>query len=173
MKQSVSAQNLQDMVQENLQNQPDTTFLDLQDQEIENLDVIMHMLMQFEFLEELNLSNNQLKELPVDLSQLKSVANLNLQNITFEDFETTVQSIATLPALRSLYVNLQTEDQVDLIMRFLPHIEFLNGLPVDRDALDQSQDDGGDNEQIAAYQKIDLGIGQDEMTEMPTEEDDS
>ena len=55
----MSQQNLKDMVQENLQNQPDTTFLDLQDQEIEDLDVIMDVLPQFEYLEELNLSNNQ------------------------------------------------------------------------------------------------------------------
>lgn len=47
------------MVHENLQNQPDTTFLDLQDQEIEDLNVIMDLLPKFEFLEELNLSNNQ------------------------------------------------------------------------------------------------------------------
>lgn len=71
------------------------------------------------------------------MSNLKNVANLNLQNIVFTDFETSVMSIATLPALRSLYVNLQTEDQVDLIMRHLPNLEYLNGLPVDRDALDE------------------------------------
>ena len=53
LQQSASQQNLKDMVQENLQNQPDTTFLDLQDQEIEDLNVIMDMLPQFEFLEEL------------------------------------------------------------------------------------------------------------------------
>ena len=46
------------MVNENLQNQPDTTFLDLQDQEIEDLNVIMDTLGQFQLLEELNLSNN-------------------------------------------------------------------------------------------------------------------
>ena len=110
MQQSASTQNLQDMVQENLQNQPDTTFLDLQDQEIENLSVIMDSLSKFEYLEELNLSNNQLQGLPANLSSLKTVANLNLQNIAFDDFEKSVQSIATLPALRSLYINLQTED---------------------------------------------------------------
>jgi len=32
------------MVLENLQNQPDTTFLDLQDHEIEDLDVILDLL---------------------------------------------------------------------------------------------------------------------------------
>ena len=46
------------MVAENLLNQPETTFLDLNDQEIEDLDVIMDQLEKFELLEELNLSNN-------------------------------------------------------------------------------------------------------------------
>ena len=86
MQNSISQQNLKDMVYENLQNQPDTTFLDLQDQEIEDLDVIMELLSQFELLEELNLSNNQFQHLPHDLSGLKSVANLNLQNIVFDNF---------------------------------------------------------------------------------------
>lgn len=70
---------------------------------------------------------------------MRSVANLNLQNIVFDDFERSIQSIATMPVLRSLYVNLQTEDQVDLIMRILPQLEYLNGLPVDRDAIDDDQ----------------------------------
>ena len=42
-----------------------------------------------------------------------------------------------MPSLRSLYINLQEEDQVDLLMRLLPDLEYLNGLPVDRDALDE------------------------------------
>lgn len=74
------------------------------------------------------------------MSGLKSVANLNLQNIVFDDFQESVESIATLPALRSLYVNLQTEDQVDMIMRYLPHLEYLNGLPVDRDAIEDEEE---------------------------------
>ena len=38
------------------------------------------------------------------------MANLNLQNIVFDDFEQSVEAIGTLPNLRSLYINLQTED---------------------------------------------------------------
>lgn len=70
----------------------------------------MDMLPKFEYLEELNLSNNQFQALPDDLSQLVSVTNLNLQNIMFDDFERNVEGIATMPNLTSLYVNLQTED---------------------------------------------------------------
>ena len=126
------------MVAENLQNQPDATFLDLQDQEIEDLDVIMDQLEKFELLEELNLSNNQFSTLPEDMSPLKNIANLNFQNIVFDDFEKAVKSIATVPVLRSLYINLESEDQVDMLMRYLPELEYLNGLPVERDALDES-----------------------------------
>ena len=86
------------------------TFLDLQDQEIEDLDIIMEILEKFELLEELNLSNNQFSRLPDDMSNLLSVANLNLQNIVFDDFEASVKAMATVPLLRSLYINLEAEE---------------------------------------------------------------
>ena len=70
----------------------------------------MELLAKFNLLEELNLSNNQFSRLPEDLSKLKSVANLNLQNIEFDDFESSIEAISTLPVLRSLYINLKTED---------------------------------------------------------------
>ena len=76
--------------------------------------------------------------MPPDLRQWHSIANINLSNITFENFEQVVNSLATLPNLKSLYVNLYEEAQVDLIMRVLPELEFLNGLPVDREALNES-----------------------------------
>lgn len=44
------------------------------------------------------------------MSQLLAVANLNLQNIVFDDFEAAVKSMATVPLLRSLYINLEAED---------------------------------------------------------------
>ena len=50
------------------------------------------------------------------MSKLKTVANLNLQNISLDDFTQTVRSLGSMPALRSLYVNLAEEDQVDLII---------------------------------------------------------
>jgi hypothetical protein len=76
--------------------------------------------------------------LPPNLSSWQSLFNLNLSDIQIEEFEQAVQALATLPNLKSLYVNLFDESQVDLIMRLLPELEFLNGLPVDRDALNES-----------------------------------
>lgn len=46
--------------------------------------------------------------------------------------------MATMPVLRSLYINLLEEDQVDLIIRNLPDLEYLNGLPVDKESTNQS-----------------------------------
>ena len=71
--------------------------------------MIIDTLSKFEYLEELNLSNNQFTGLPDDLSLLKSITNLNLQNILLDDFEQGCQAIATMPQLRSLHINLQTE----------------------------------------------------------------
>ena len=68
--------------------------------------------------------------------------------------------MATLPVLRSLYVNLQTEDQVDLIMRLIPGLEYLNGLPVERDGLDEEAE-GQSPEQLAVQQEaMNNGPGQ-------------
>ena len=161
---AVSTQNLRDMVDESLKNQPETTQLDLQDQEIDDLGVIIDTLSKFEYLEELNLSNNQFTGLPDDLSLLKSITNLNLQNILLDDFEQGCQAIATMPQLRSLHINLQTESQVDLLMRYLPELEYLNGLPVERDAANTVEssvvhEDGGIDDALAAVQQEALNAG--------------
>ena len=58
-------------------------------------------------------------------------------HVNFTDFIATVDSLATLPELKSLYINMTEEDQVDLIMKKLPVLEFLNGLPVDREGLEE------------------------------------
>ena len=130
---SNSKQNLFDSVQQYLTEQPDSNVLDLTDQEIVDLTVIYDQLTRFNELKELNLSNNNFTRLPIDMSKLHKVENLNLQNIEFSDFSQCVKSLATMPALRSLYINLTEEEQVDLIMKNLPNLEYLNGLPVDRD----------------------------------------
>ena len=130
---SNSKQNLFDSVQQYLTDQPDSNMLDLTDQEIVDLTVIYDQLTRFNELKELNLSNNNFTRIPADMSKLHKVENLNLQNIEFSDFSQCVKSLATMPALRSLYINLMEEEQVDLIMKNLPNLEYLNGLPVDRD----------------------------------------
>ena len=43
--------------------------------------------------------------------------------------------------LRSLYINLHEEEQVDYLLRNLQGLEFLNGLAVERDALFNEDED--------------------------------
>ena len=59
-----------------------------------------------------------------------------------------------MPLLRSVYLNLQEEEQVDMLMRQLPDLEYLNGLPVDRDALEDDDEvaDGAQNDPALAVQ---------------------
>jgi hypothetical protein len=47
-----------------------------------------------------------------------------------------VESLKTLPHLKSVYLNLYQEEQVDYIMRTLNNLDFLNGLKVEREILD-------------------------------------
>ena len=99
--------------------------------------------------------------MPADLSKWHSIANINLSNIQVEDFEACVHTLATLRNLKSLYINLFEESQVDQIMRILPDLEFLNGLPVDREALNESMQ----SERIFQQQKNRLNV-----EEIPEEE---
>ena len=57
-------------------------------------------------------------------------------------------ALRSLPSLKSVYLNLYQEDQVDFIMRTLENLDFLNGLKVEREILyDESSatetDEGG------------------------------
>ena len=51
------------------------------------------------------------------------------------------------PQLKSLSINLYQEDQVDYVLRNLEHIEKLNGLTVERDALFNSEVLSSENEE--------------------------
>eukprot|EP00351_Strombidinopsis_sp_SopsisLIS2011_P002502 CAMPEP_0116880608 /NCGR_PEP_ID=MMETSP0463-20121206/12538_1 /TAXON_ID=181622 /ORGANISM="Strombidinopsis sp, Strain SopsisLIS2011" /LENGTH=70 /DNA_ID=CAMNT_0004531359 /DNA_START=297 /DNA_END=509 /DNA_ORIENTATION=- len=69
----------------------------------------------------------------------------------FDDFEQTVQILNSMPKLRSLYINLHEESQVDLIMRNLKHLEFLNGLKVEQELLEVEEghhEEHEDGEQV-------------------------
>lgn len=106
------------------------------------------------------------------MSNLRNVANLNFQNIAFEDFEKSVKAIATVPQLRSLYINLESEDQVDMIMRHLPNLEYLNGLPVERDALDESLQESQSDIRNAVMAEAEAN-GTAQITEVAEAEDES
>jgi Leucine-rich repeat (LRR) protein len=69
----------------------------------------VEIIAQLPNLEELNLSDNLFQQLPLDLSSWVLVANLNISNINLDNFEIAVHALATMPSLKSLYVNLHEE----------------------------------------------------------------
>ena len=51
----------------------------------------------------------------------------------------------------SIYINLHEEPQVDLVIRHMDRLEYLNGLPVEREILDEvdevEEEDRGEEDQ--------------------------
>lgn len=52
-----------------------------------------------------------------------------------------IDSLSTLPKLKSLHINLSQEEQVDYIIKHLTQLEYLNGLDVDRDMEEEEEED--------------------------------
>lgn len=114
--------------------QPNSAELSLNDRysprtlrsDLEEIDSLLPSLQQLPALEALDLSNNNMKALPVDLSGLKNLHTLNINDNPFEDFAAMVAALQTLPSLRSLSLNLQRNEEVELVLSSLPSLEILN-----------------------------------------------
>jgi hypothetical protein len=50
-----------------------------------------------------------------------------------ENLQAAVEAISTLPHLDTLQINLHLEDEVDFLLRMLPNLQILNGLPVEHE----------------------------------------
>ena len=89
----------------------------------------------------LNLSENKIKLLPSDMKDcLTLLETINLNNNRLEDVFNAIDVLSELPNLRSLFINLNKEEQVDYILKKMPHLEHLNGLPVDREELYEDEE---------------------------------
>ena len=118
------------------ENYQEVEYLRLEKEGISDLSQFMPLLVRFPALAELNLGENQLTAIPADFAQLKSLKELNLNGNPIADFKKLVDVLASVPSLDSLHLNLHEEDQVDLIIRALPQLQFLNGLKIDREELE-------------------------------------
>jgi hypothetical protein len=49
-----------------------------------------------------------------------------------------------MPNVKDLKMNLYDEEHVDFIMRVMPQLQYLNGLPVERE--EEEEEEGGDRE---------------------------
>jgi hypothetical protein len=87
------------------------------------------------------LSDNDIRKLPNDLSQLSQIEELNLTGNPIDNLQLAIESLVTMPVLHSLHINLHQEEEVDFLLRNLPELQMLNGLVVERDAIFSEEDD--------------------------------
>lgn len=118
---------------------PDTKELDLSNQGLTSLKPILEHLLEFTNLEELNLEDNNIQSLEGLDSHAPRLRNLNLNGNDLDPFEKAIDNIQALP-IQCLALNLVEEDQVDYVMRALQSLEELNGLPVERDLVEEEDE---------------------------------
>ena len=94
----------------------------------------------------LNLSNNKITKLPESLSFLTNLKYLCLLNNPLEDYESIGRSLATLPKLTELKLDLTTQEHAYLILSQLPNLLFLNGKSTSDDDEDKNQIDLNETE---------------------------
>ena len=95
----------------------------------------------------MNLSNNLLRDIAVNLPTCcpaLELLNLNNNPLAEEMFSYNIDILARLPNLKSLFLTLTQEEQVDMILKKLVNLESLNGLEVDRDELEEEEEEEED-----------------------------
>lgn len=88
------------------------------------------MLDKFEFLEHLDVKQNNLRSLPDKLYSLSKLISIDLTENPIEDLERTFKALSTIPSLTELFIDLSSVQDVQLVMKYLPTLDLLNGNPV-------------------------------------------
>jgi Leucine-rich repeat (LRR) protein len=133
--------DLRSSLSELVQLQPELEFLDLSNQGIVDLDELSEHLAQFTNLRELSLEDNDIQKLSAKFSaSVPKISVLNLNGNDLSPFEEAIDHLQELTEMRSLFLNLVEESQVDYVMRALPELEELNGLPVERDLVEDDDE---------------------------------
>jgi hypothetical protein len=87
----------------------------------------------------LQLNNNSIYRLfegEIPDSPAVNVVSLDICENPLEDVNSIISEVQMMmPNLTSLRINLYDEDHVDFIIRSMVKLEYLNGLPVERDSM--------------------------------------
>ena len=85
-------------------------------------------------------------KLPHNLSMLKNLTQLSIAGNPIENIEQTVDTVLSVgPTLQILNIDLHEEEQVDYLLRTLEHLQILNGIKVEREALFSSSSEDEDH----------------------------
>ena len=106
----------------------------------------------------LNLKFNNLRELPESLPLvLPNLQLINLDNNPLEEVLAVADILSGCPQLKSLFIALSVEDEVDYLLKKLPRLEYLNGLAIDREEIEsagmgaaEGRDDSSEEQVVAS-----------------------
>ena len=109
-----------------LKKSPNTTSINLEFCEIEDLFPYLPILSKFQNLEELVLFGNRLETLPKDLSSLKILKKLDISNNMIESITSIISSLKSLNGLTELNITLNTQEEEEILLSSLPNLIRLN-----------------------------------------------
>ena len=109
----------------------------------------------------LNLQFNNLRELPESLPiVLPNLELINLNNNPLEEVLAVADVLSGCPKLKSLFIALSVEEEVDYVLKKLTRLEYLNGLAIDREEIEgagrgavEERDDSSEEEVVASAHK--------------------
>ena len=88
--------------------------------------MLLPVLAKFQYLEDLELAENELTTMPADLSYLKTINSLNLSENRFSNLKQVVNSLKALSALRKLSITTKSVDDFNFVTSSLPSLLYLN-----------------------------------------------
>ncbi|ETV92829.1 hypothetical protein, variant 2 [Aphanomyces invadans] len=110
---------------------PDTEEINLQGADLRSLDVELPLLKQFKELRHLDVSHNQLTELPIELAELSRLVALDVSNNPLGALHRVLPVLKLLPSLKSLGITMvDPATEEPLILAALPKLRILNAMPL-------------------------------------------
>ena len=112
----------------------------------------------------LDLHGNRLVDLPDDLSSLRNLRVLNLEQNAFENVSAVLPGLRSLPSLEELNITMQTEDEEVKLIVGLPNLKRLNGTSLGEvDDVDDSDAPGGARKAFSPSFSRDVALTQDDL----------
>lgn len=106
-------------------NDPQTDTIDLEHKNIADLRPFLGMLSKFSHLDNLILRSNKLTSIPEKINQLK-LTKLDISENDIENLAEACKTLSTLPNLKSLFIDINDDDDVEIVIQNLPNLEYLN-----------------------------------------------
>ncbi|CAK4066971.1 unnamed protein product, partial [Aphanomyces euteiches] len=109
---------------------PESEEVSLRQVGLHSLDALIPVLKQFRELRHLDVSHNQLTQLPNELADLARLVALDVSNNPLGPVKRLISVFTRLPSLKSLSISLADPSDEQLLLVALPKLRILNGTPL-------------------------------------------